>query len=121
MQNKKSNIQISPSFLTLPAFYQFVCYADLKKQCARQFSPIKQGRLFALASSSILLLCKHPTPKVFHKTATRSSGVVLMTTFGYLLYYCFYSSILRPGVYSRLLPNMDWIHNITKEFGCFSM
>ena len=56
MYNKKSNIQISPSFLTLPAFYQFVCYTDLKKKCARQISPRKQRRLFALASSSILLL-----------------------------------------------------------------
>ena len=71
MYNKKSNIQISPSFLTLPAFYQFVCYTDLKKQCARQFSPRKQWRLFALASSSILLLCIRrslsDTPKTTQK------------------------------------------------------
>ena len=56
MYNKKCNIQISPSFLTLPAFYRLVCYTVLKKPCARQYSSIKQRRMFALASFSILLL-----------------------------------------------------------------
>ena len=45
-----------PIFLTLPAFYQLVCYTVWIEACARQFSPIKQRRLFALASFSILLL-----------------------------------------------------------------
>ena len=45
-----------PIFLTLPAFYPLVCYIGWIEACARQFSPGKQRRLFALASFSILLL-----------------------------------------------------------------
>ena len=56
MYNKKCNIKISPSFLTLSAFYRLVCYTVLKKPCALQFSPIKQRQMFTLASFSILLL-----------------------------------------------------------------
>ena len=46
-----------PSFLTLPGFYQLVCYTVWIEACARQYSPMKQRRQVALASSSILLLC----------------------------------------------------------------
>ena len=46
-----------PIFLTLPTFYQLVCNTVWIEACARQFSPIKQRSLFALASFSILLLC----------------------------------------------------------------
>ena len=48
-------------FLALPAFYQLVCYTVWIEACARQFSPRKQRRLFALASFSILLLGPPPS------------------------------------------------------------
>ena len=47
-----------PSFLTLPAFYQLVCYTVLKKPCARQFSPIKQRRLFGYTFWLFLWYCR---------------------------------------------------------------
>ena len=50
-----------PSFLTLPGFYQLVCYTVWIEACARQYSPMKQRRQVALASSSILLLCCQPS------------------------------------------------------------
>merc|ERR1712142_388587 len=27
----------------------------------------------------------------------------------------------RPGVYARLMPHMDWIWNITSQYGCYTM
>ena len=27
----------------------------------------------------------------------------------------------KPGVYTRLKPFVDWIHETTKEFGCYTM
>ena len=52
--NKKCNIQISPHIFD-PAHLLSTCL--LLEACVWQFSPIKQRRLFALASFSILLLC----------------------------------------------------------------
>ena len=70
-----------PPVLTLPAFYQLVCYIVLKKPCARQFSPIKQRRLFDLASSSILLLCcyctsEKQTAKIPHYTPSATTNSI---------------------------------------------
>ena len=58
---KKCNIQKNNIFLTLPTFYQLVCNTVWIEACARQFSPIKQRSLFALASFYILLLCSCST------------------------------------------------------------
>ena len=43
----------SPVSLTLPAFYQLVCYTIRIEACGRPFSPRKQRRQFALASFSL--------------------------------------------------------------------
>ena len=61
---KICNIQIlyTPTSLTLPALYQFVCYTVLKEAYWWPFSPRKQGWQFAMASIKILLLWYQPRP-----------------------------------------------------------
>ena len=56
--NKNVIYKYPPIFLTLTAFLSTRLLHSLNtvEACARQFSPIKQLRLFALASFSILLL-----------------------------------------------------------------